>query len=254
MNIDNDLLQKIGLTGSESKVYLALLEIGNFTSKKDILKYSGIAPSKVYHVLDKLMDKGLVSTIIKNNVKHFAAAPPARIKDYISEKKEQIEQEQKTAEELMPRLEALYKSVAEKTTAEIFIGWKGMETHYHRMAGELEKGDFVWTLGASEGEDPEKTQKFFTKFGTIYRHKNLKLRILLNESSRKYIMDQEKVTRAIHERRFLKTISPVEICIVKHMISIVILKKEPLVIVVRDTETANAFKEYFEELWKIAKE
>jgi len=92
-----------------------------------------------------------------------------------------------------------------------------------------------------------------SKFGSMYRNNGLKLKILLNESSRKYIMDQEKAIGVKNEKRFLKTISPVEICIVKHMISLVMLKKEPIVIVVRDTQTANAFKEYFQELWKIAK-
>ncbi|MBW2964174.1 hypothetical protein KY363_01830 [Candidatus Woesearchaeota archaeon] len=254
MKIDQEMLKRIGLTGSESRVYLALLEIGDFTSKRDILRLSKIAPSKVYHVLDRLMEKGLVSTIIKNNIRHFAPAPPARIKDYIAEKKEQITAEEKTAEDLLPKLEAMYKSVSEKTTAEIFVGWKGMETHYSRLITELERGDFVWTLGASKGEDPKRTNEFFTRMGSRYRNRGFKLKLLLDNNSRDYIEEQERNLKRKLPKRFLQTVSPVEICIVKHVVTIVMLKKEPIVIAIRDTDTAKSFKNYFEELWKIAKE
>ena len=127
---NSDLLKKIGLTDSESKVYLALLKIGKLTSKGEILKESKIAASKIYIVLDKLMDKGLASTIIKNNVKHFSAAPPSRLKDYLDQKKQDIIENEKTADELLPKLELYYKSFREKTTAEVFFGWKGLETAY----------------------------------------------------------------------------------------------------------------------------
>jgi len=46
-----------------------------------------IPASKVYEVLDKLMKKGLAAHIIKNNVKHFEAANPKQLEDYVAKKK-----------------------------------------------------------------------------------------------------------------------------------------------------------------------
>ena len=89
--MNTELLEEIGLTKSEIKVYLALLEIGS-SSKGPLVKKANITSSKIYEVTDKLIEKGLVSYIIKNNVKYFSAAPPSRIKDYIEEKREKIEQ------------------------------------------------------------------------------------------------------------------------------------------------------------------
>ena len=79
------------------------------------------------------MDKGLVSTIIKNNVKHFSAAPVSRIKDYLEGKKRDLDEEEKIINQALPMLEALQKKSKEETTAEIFFGWQGMETVYFSM-------------------------------------------------------------------------------------------------------------------------
>ena len=54
------ILQRIGLTEGEIKVYLSLLEIGSATSGK-VTRSCGISGSKVYEVLDRLNKKGLAN-------------------------------------------------------------------------------------------------------------------------------------------------------------------------------------------------
>jgi sugar-specific transcriptional regulator TrmB len=251
--MEKKLLQGLGLTESEAKVYLALLRIGELTSKGRILKEAKIAPSKIYHVLEKLMDKGLVSTITKNNVKHFAASPPTRIKDYIETKKEEIAEEEKIANKVMPKLEQLYSSLREKTTAEIFIGWKGLETAYSSVLAQLRKGETALVLGASKGTDPEKTKRFFYKYSQKAKQRGIKVKTIFNENARSYVEELEKEARIKFDKKFLFKTTPVEIAIAKKMTAIIILKTEPIVILVHDKETADSFKTYFEELWKIAK-
>ena len=63
-------LEKIGFTKSEIAVYTALLKIGQKTTG-EILKEAKISSGKIYEILDKLIKKGLVSYIIKNNTKYF---------------------------------------------------------------------------------------------------------------------------------------------------------------------------------------
>ncbi|MBI2665760.1 hypothetical protein HYX12_04015 [Candidatus Woesearchaeota archaeon] len=50
--MDIDLLRNIGLTDSEIKVYLALLELGSST-KGPIVDKSRVASSKIYELLEK---------------------------------------------------------------------------------------------------------------------------------------------------------------------------------------------------------
>jgi len=65
--IEQDL-QGIGLTDGETKAYLAMLELGSSTVGP-IAKKSGISYSKIYEVLQRLIDKGIVSFIVKEKTR-----------------------------------------------------------------------------------------------------------------------------------------------------------------------------------------
>jgi len=248
-----DILENIGFTKSEAKVYLALIKIGDFSSKGEILKYAKIAPSKIYDVLNKLIEKGLVSTIIKNNVNHFAAAPPSRIKDYIKSKKEEISKEEKEIDKILPELEESYKSFEGKVNAELFIGWKGMETVYKSLTESSKKGDNMSILGASSGIDIKRTKQFFLRYSPKARLKGINIKVIFNENSRDYVNELEKELGFKFNKRFLFKTSSVEILTTKDITAIVILKEEPIIILVHDKETTNNFIVYFNEFWKLAK-
>jgi sugar-specific transcriptional regulator TrmB len=74
MNEIEKILVKIGLTSQESKVYLALLTLQE--AKTGVLcKETGIASSNIYTILDKLLEKGLASYRVHNNIKKFSISP-----------------------------------------------------------------------------------------------------------------------------------------------------------------------------------
>lgn len=251
--MNEEILRKIGLTSSEAKVYLALLRIGEFSSKGKILEEAKIASSKIYEVLNKLIEKGMASTLIKNNVAYFAAASPLRIKDYLQEKKKQILEQEKILEGILPKLQESYKSLRDRTTAEIFFGWRGMETVYSTILNQMKKNQEVNILGASQGLDKEKTKRFFSIYSSKARLKGVKVRIIFNENSRAYIKEMEKELKIKFNKKFLFKTTSVEIAFTNNVTAIVILKEEPIVILIHDKETSESFSSYFKELWKIAK-
>jgi sugar-specific transcriptional regulator TrmB len=73
MEVEN-FLDEIGLSQYEKKTYLTLLRIGNSKSKR-IAKESGVSYGRIYEILDKLEDKGLV-IIIPTEPKTFDAVDP----------------------------------------------------------------------------------------------------------------------------------------------------------------------------------
>ena len=75
-------LKKIGLTDGEIRVYNALLELGE-TTRTTLAKKSGISPSKIYDVANRLLEKGIISSVKKQGVIHFSAADPERIKEFL---------------------------------------------------------------------------------------------------------------------------------------------------------------------------
>src|SRR3989344_3052406 len=99
MALPLELLEEIGLTKSEIKVYLALLELGSSTTGP-IVDKSGASSSKMYEILERLIQKGLAGYVIKSGTKYFEAADPKRLFDYLKEKKNKLDQQEKDLQQI----------------------------------------------------------------------------------------------------------------------------------------------------------
>jgi HTH-type transcriptional regulator, sugar sensing transcriptional regulator len=240
--METKILEEIGLTDSEIKVYLALLKLGS-SKKGPLVKESKITSSKIYEVVDKLIEKGLASYVIKNKVKHFNASTPLRIKDYIKEKENELKEKEKKFEKILPQLEMMQKFAQSETDAEIYKGWKGMQTIYTELYEILNPNEEYFIFGASKGQDNEKVKSFFTRFNMERLNKNLKANIIFNKSAKKN-----------SNIRYLDHNTPSEILIYKDRTAIILLEKEPLVILIKSESISRSFKIYFDTMWEIAKE
>ena len=72
------LLNKIGLTDAEAKVYLTLLKNGS-VSGYEASKLSAVPRSKIYNVLESLVMKGFILYSEKENLNRYAAVPMEEI-------------------------------------------------------------------------------------------------------------------------------------------------------------------------------
>jgi sugar-specific transcriptional regulator TrmB len=244
-------LEKIGLTNSEIKVYLSLLELGT-VSKGAIVKKSGIASSKIYEITDKLIAKGLCNMILKDNIKYFSAASPSRIKEYLEQKKEEILTEEKIFSEILPQLESLQNHNRQETKVEVFIGWKGMDTAYGNLLALARSGEKVLIVGAGTSSEEEKLELFFTKYGRTAFEKKINVRVIFNESARTYVKKIEDNIGFQYTKKFLFKNTPTELTLFRDTVLLAIRRAEPIVILIHDSQTAESFKNYFQELWKIA--
>ena len=64
-------LRKFGLSDREIRVYIVLLELGEALASK-IAQKTDTPRTLVYDILEKLLDKGVVSYVIKSNKKYFS--------------------------------------------------------------------------------------------------------------------------------------------------------------------------------------
>jgi len=85
-----EILEKAGLSPGESAVYLALIDLGS-TTVGPIVSKSGVSTSKVYSILNRLIKKGLVSSILIEGVKQFKAEDPRQLLEYVSNKEKELE-------------------------------------------------------------------------------------------------------------------------------------------------------------------
>ncbi len=244
-------LKKVGLTEGELKLYLALLDLGEST-RTELAKKSGISPSKIYDVANRLLEKGIISSVKKNNVLHFSACNPEKFKGYLNNKQTKLEKEKQLVDELLPTLIAKYTEKEETADVEVFYGWEGMKTAFDDIANSLEKGEFNYAFGASEGYNVEQANIFFSQYYKKKKAKGYGTKIIFNESVRKNINRISLLRQKPNEMKFLHQETFTEINLYKNKVLIIMMLKQPIIIRIKNQEAAESFKKFFDSLWQSA--
>lgn len=245
-------MDKLGLTEGETRVYLALLELGTTTTGA-LVKKSGISASKVYQILDRLAKKGLVGHVMKGGVRYFQANDPRRIVDYVAEKERELAQQKQEVLRMLPELLLKQKMGAEKRKAEIYEGLKGATSLYLGMIDELKRGDEYYVLGAGYGaEEIRGLRAFFQKYHTERVKRGIVVNMLANASVRGLLVPS---TGKLSRIRFLpeELITNVTFVIYKDKTFIILWSKDPISFLIHNAEIAASFRKYFDFLWEKAK-
>ena len=245
-----DLLKDLGLTDGEIRVYLALLEIGTSTAGR-IIDKSKISPSKIYDVLNRLIDKGLVSYIIKGKTKHFKAASPKNILNYIERRENELTQRKNEFRKIIPLLEAKQKLETKNFNAQIFEGVSGLITVFDMSIQELKKGDIAYAFGY-----PAYASELFDAYWREYYKKCDKKGVI-----RKVIYDydawflKKRTGRKMSYYRYMPKgiVTPSWVLIFNDKVATAIVTEEQKVcFLVQNKEVAKSYIQYFNLLWKNA--
>lgn len=249
--MDLNLLKEIGMTDSEIKVYQALILLGE-TTTGPIIKKAKIASSKVYELINKLSQKGLVTTYKRNNVKYFKAVEPERLLDYIEEKKKNLEKKEKQLKKLMPALNQLYKEKQKDFEVEVFKGYKGAYNCFIEMIHELKKDEEFLVIGGGNTPSTNKRTKLF--FENIHRkrsEKGITLKIIFSEARRKSYNKMSIFPNTI--ARYLPYGTPSTINIYKDTTILLTMSPEPAAIRIKEKNITSSYRKYFEQMWAMAK-
>lgn len=234
------LLEQAGLTSSEAKIYLSLLEKGS-SRAGEITRHTGIHRRTVYDAIERLIQKGLVSYIKTNNRHYYEAADPERLLELIKEKEDNIKQ-------IMPELELLKKFSEEKKETLFFRGKQAIKTVF---ADQIKEGKEVLTFGDAVNVN-EIIKYYFPHFDKERAEKNIRVKMLFDESARK-----EKYLKKIPlaDVRFIKKGSkaPTSTNIYADKVSIIIWDENPKAILIKEASLSQSFKSYFEFMWGFAK-
>lgn len=242
-------LEEIGLTKSEIKVYIALLELGSSTTGP-IVDKSQTANSKIYVVLEKLINKGLVTFFKQEGLKYFKSVPPSQLLRYLKEKQEKIKEQESKIKQILPTLESISNQKEEEKEAVIFKGRKGIKTAFNDLVDSLEKGDHVNIMGVySFGEEFKELALYFQK---IRSKKGVKANFLINKNAKSIAEEFKKYPPL--EIRFMKEeiITPAIFLIYKNKV-IINLGDEMVFFMLKSQSTADAFNIYFKKLWDSSK-
>jgi len=246
-------LKKIGLTTGEINVYEALIDLGE-TTRTELAKKSGVSPSKIYDVANRLIEKGIISSVKKNGIIHFSALNPEKIKDYIEQKEKDIEKEKILIDSMLPMLLTRYQKTDEKTDVEVFYGWEGMKTAFNDIIKSLNKGEFNYVFGAGKGIDDKQSDRFFSQYYMKKKEKGFGTKIIFNEELRGNNYRTQIFKEKPNQLRFLNHETVSEINIYKNKTLIILLLKKPIIIRIKNQEAADSYKQFFDTLWSQAKE
>ncbi|MEK6894925.1 MAG: helix-turn-helix domain-containing protein [Nanoarchaeota archaeon] len=239
-------LLKIGLTEGEAKVYLALSELGSSTVGP-IVKRSKVAYSNIYDILNRLIEKGIVSFIIKNKTKHFQAASPSNLVQYIDKKQEELIQEREALKKILPDLEKLQEAKL-KQEAEVFIGKKGLRTAYEKLFKNSSKKDEILFFYIHGEKYAEESNLFYNSIVDLV--KGIKNRGICNAEYEKSWF----ATKSKHlTMKFSNLPLPGNIDIINDKILLVSWDKTIFSVLIHSESLADNLRNYFNEMWTKAR-
>ena len=239
-----DTLRELGLANEEIEVYLAMLKLGSNLASK-ISEETKINRSHVYQLLERLITKGFVSYVIKENRKYFSAVNPEKIVELIKEREQKMK-------DILPNLLGLVNFEKEKPIVEIFEGKEGIKT----ILNEILRTKEEWLAFGSSGKGQE-ILSFYAEHWEKEREKlKINLRGILDSSESGLKRGKEIAKRKYTKIRYVKEnySSPSSTWIYGDRLVFIIWSKEhSFAIRMVSKELANNFKKHFEILWKNAK-
>jgi HTH-type transcriptional regulator, sugar sensing transcriptional regulator len=250
MNID--IFSQIGLNNTELKVYFALLKLDKSTVGP-IIKLSKIPDSKIYFILDSLKDKGLVSYVIKNKVKHYQANNPKNILNLIKEKEENLKNiKQELTEKIIPDIENKRKQEEDVQEAIVYESMEGVKSAFLYMLDVLKKGE---NYDVFVHDDSLLSDKNTINF--LHQHhkrriiKGIKVRLMcplsikdIFEKSYAYTFQKLKQFKYINQKLPLGTY------IFNGHVMTVVWGEVPTAFVIKSKKNYQYYKDFFEEVWK----
>ncbi|MBI4210857.1 MAG: hypothetical protein HY544_05110 [Candidatus Diapherotrites archaeon] len=239
-------LERLGFSPSETKVYLHLLRSGSGYANS-ISAATHINRTNVYEALDRLIAKGAVSFVSKNKVKSFQAKPPEHLKVLVEEKEADVERTRRALLKDIIELKKSAPKVKESLEAGIFVGRKALKSIFEEM---LDAGEPLSFLAANL-----QFRYFFGAYFWQWHKKRASLgiiqRTIFPESVRKDVKPPE-----LWERKFVGNgyTSPTTTIVYGDNCLFIQWTKEPLAIKIENAGIARSHQNYFNALWKMAKE
>ena len=236
--MDDKILQNAGLTKVEAKIYSSLIDLGPSLAGQ-ISRKSGIHRRSVYDAMERLIEKGLVSYISKNNRRYYEAANPERLLEIIKEKENALNA-------AIPDLIKRFSFVKEKEETLFYKGKEGLKTIFE---DQINEGKDIFVFGGSANAN-EIVKYYFPHYDRQRIKKKIKIKIIFDKE------DKNKIGKIpLAEIRFLPKgyggLTATNIYADK--VAIILWSEQPLAILIKNREIAKSYKNYFDLLWRIAK-
>lgn len=169
----NEILEELGLSQNEAKIYIALIELGQSSVPKISVK-TGIHKRNIYDTIPRLLQKGIIYQLAETKENKYAAVEPDKLSDLIWEKESRLNK-------ILPALNRQFKKT---TTNEAVYIYKGVEGFKNYLRDILKAGEDVYFIGAKGGWFDKNLQTFIKKFLKQAKAKGIKYHHIFDNSVR----------------------------------------------------------------------
>ncbi|MFA5796914.1 MAG: helix-turn-helix domain-containing protein [Candidatus Woesearchaeota archaeon] len=241
--MDVEVLEELGLTKSEIKTYMTLLELGSSNAGR-ILEKSGLQNSVMHKALNSLIGKGIINYVLEGRRKIYTATDPEHFIEFIDDKKTRFQ-------ELLPELKKkqnLLRTTVEAAT--IYKGTRGVTEVYNFMVKQ--KGEYN-TFGGGEECAGRMGMSWWLNIHTKRVANKLRARQVYDETVRKDAGGIE--SKPLTAIRYLSKefASFQETVIVGDYVAITVFNENAYSFLMHDAKIAKSYRQYFELLWNMAK-
>lgn len=239
-----EALKELGFSEAEAKVYLALLETGTSLAGP-IIKKTGLHRGTTYQILQRLKEKGLVSSIVKGKKQHFSPANPDSLMNSLKEKQEKLIS-------VLPKLKLKIEQSNEKQKVTVYYGIKGVKTAMDNILEDLNPGGKYYDFGVS-GLFRQVMGSYWDLWQKKKRQYKIKSFVIFNEEIKKQnrpILKDYYGEYRFHPKKFSSITDTV---IYKDKVVLFVwTAKPPIAVVIENKDNAGSYKNQFKFMWKHA--
>ncbi|VVB58718.1 HTH-type sugar sensing transcriptional regulator TrmBL1 [Candidatus Anstonella stagnisolia] len=245
--MDAEILEEYGLSNSEARVYLILLENGQQKSG-EIIRESGLQSSSVYNTLSALMQKGIVSYVMEGKVKLFQAEKPETFLALLEEKGRKFR-------EMLPKLQRVEGRRQNMKTAKVYEGLGGLKTVYENVLSEMQKGEeYFFFQFAAEKIAEKRAMLFYRTYHSRRDAKGVRVRGLATVEAKPPMREIFEGFKHVKLRYVNGSFLPTGTVIYHDKVVVIDWEaKEPTCFLIQSKTVAESYKELFEEKWKVAR-
>lgn len=244
-------LLEIGFTQNETKIYFAILNLGECKSG-DIMKKANINTGRIYDIINGLIEKGLVSYIIKNNIKYFYATNPTSLIDYIEEKKAILNEKEKAIRDILPELIERNQLMKKTYRTEVFQGIRGIKYAIEHITKEHNKENIFYIFGIPKIDDLN-LKLYFTQWHNIRITNKYKVKMLYNNLAIDKAKEREILPFTEIKIMSEGILTPAWTAIINDYTLIITLQGEISCIMIKNQEVAKSYIEFFNMIWDMSK-
>lgn len=144
-------LEELGLSENESVLYHICLKYPQSTVK-ELGAHSPFPRTMLYHVLNQLIRRGLVSTSTDKWRTVYISESPERLYDLLAQKEKEFEKQAQSIRGLIPQLKNRYKLSTQQPSVRVFEGIEGYKKALEDII--LSKPEAVFAYQASGKRKP----------------------------------------------------------------------------------------------------